>query len=115
MSGSVDANGTAGNVHSLFEAVRPGPENGKQPLPQQHAKPVLGVREAKIRAVPTLDSSYVAGQLLRTEPVLRPEKGRIGLDIGLRHLEQLLSGVEDQGSKHTSGGESAVQAGLPLI
>ncbi len=105
MSGSVDANGTAGNVRSLFEAGTPGPGDAKQSPPQELAKPVLGIRdEAKFLALPPPGSVDVAGQVLATEPVFRPEKGRPGLDLGLRRLEEFLSGVEAQGSKHTSGG-----------
>ena len=115
MTGSVKGAGNSGNIRPLFDAVATGTAvDAKKPSVKELAQPVLGVRgEAKVSTLPLPDSAAGVGQLYRTEPAFRPQKGRIGLDIGLRHLEQLLSGIEDHGAGPITGGEEIASDALP--
>lgn len=114
MPGSVKGAGNRGNIRPLFDQGVTGTAlDAKEPV-NELAQPVLGVRgEAKLSTLPLPDSTAGVAQLVRTEPAFRPQKGRIGLDIGLLNLEQLLSGVEGRGTGHPPGGEDPANNALP--
>lgn len=97
MSDPVKGNSSSGNIRQLFDAGSALTENAPNPTSDEiQGQPVLGARaQAKASSLPQQGSVGIGGQMASTEPVLRPEKGRIGLALGLRHLEQLLSEIND--------------------
>ncbi|MDO8298161.1 hypothetical protein [Lacisediminimonas sp.] len=109
MSDPVNGHGSSGNIRQLFDAGNSRTESVANATPDKRpAQPVLGARaETKAHALPLPGSVVAVSQMAPTEPVLRPEKGRIGLDLGLRHLEQLLAGINDPAQLQSAGDEDA--------
>jgi hypothetical protein len=116
MSDPVKGHGSSGNVRQLFDAGNDRMEVDGIPTSDKiQGQPVLGARaQAKAPSLPLPDSVVIGSQMGQTEPVLRPEKGRIGLALGLRHLEQLLAEINDPARSQPTGGEDATPVASSL-